>query len=217
MFIISAKMNKKKWAVVLVAAAAVIAAIVLLIRGSGASSSGTGNKSQQKLLRSAKVDTNQGRLELLTALGWEVNIQPEESKEVRIPKEFSPVYDQYNELQKQQGLDLTRYQGKKVMRYTYLITNHPSGETNVRATLLVSNGKLIGGDICSPRMDGFMDTLFFPKTDPSDAEPDAPDNNTTHPDNSTSNPEDPASGGESAGTDSQTPVDYQDTSIYPTD
>ena len=48
------------------------------------------------------------------------------------------------------------------MRYTYQIVNHPSGETNVRATLLIRNNKLIGGDVCSARLDGFMHTLLMP-------------------------------------------------------
>lgn len=160
MFIYSAKMNKKKLAMILAGAAAVILALVFILGGNGEPEDP--RAAEWKLLQKCRLATNEDRLALLTDLGWEVAMQPEETREVRIPDEFSDVYARYNELQKEQGLDLTAHKGETVMRYTYLVVNHPSGETNVRATLLVKGDRLIGGDVCSARMNGFMHTLLMP-------------------------------------------------------
>ena len=160
MFIYSAKMNKKKLAMILAGAAAVVLALVFILGGNGEPEDP--RAAEWKLLQKCRLASNEDRLALLTDLGWEVAMQPEETREVRIPDEFSDVYARYNELQKEQGLDLTAHKGETVMRYTYLVVNHPSGETNVRATLLVKGNRLIGGDVCSARMNGFMHTLLMP-------------------------------------------------------
>lgn len=160
MFIYSAKMNKKKLAMILAGAAAVVLALVFILGGNGEPEDP--RAAEWKLLQKCRLASNEDRLALLTDLGWEVAMQPEETREVRIPDEFSDVYARYNELQKEQGLDLAAHKGETVMRYTYLVVNHPSGETNVRATLLVKGDRLIGGDVCSARMNGFMHTLLMP-------------------------------------------------------
>ena len=73
-----------------------------------------------------------------------------------MPSEFDRVFASYNEIQKRQGLDLTKYAGRKVMRYTYEITNYEGEEGKVYANILVYRNKVIGGDICSARVDGFI-------------------------------------------------------------
>ena len=160
MFIYSAKMNKKKLAMILVGVAAAILALVFILGGGDETEDP--RAAELKLLQKCRLATNEDRLALLTDLGWEVAMQPEETREVRIPNEFSDVYARYNELQKEQGLDLAAHKGETVVRYTYLVVNHPSGENHVRATLLVKGDRLIGGDICSAKMDGFMHTLLMP-------------------------------------------------------
>jgi len=160
MFIYSAKMNKKKLAMILVGVVAAILALVFILGGGDETEDP--RAAELKLLQKCRLATNEDRLALLTDLGWEVAMQPEETREVRIPYGFSDVYARYNELQKEQGLDLAAHKGETVMRYTYLVVNHPSGENHVRATLLVKGDRLIGGDICSAKMDGFMHTLLMP-------------------------------------------------------
>lgn len=162
MFIYSAKLDKKKLTAILLAVAAVILIFVLILARGRETPSDDQHAAQLKLLRTSRLETNEERLALLAALGWEVAGQPAEETEVRIPSVFSDVYERYNRLQKEQGLDLEACKGEKAMRYTYQIVNHPSGETAVRATLLVRNNHLIGGDICSSRLDGFMHTLLKP-------------------------------------------------------
>ncbi len=57
---------------------------------------------------------------------------------VRIPVEFNRVYEKYNRLQKQIGLDLDAFRGKTVGRYVYKI-----GE-DMYASVLSYRGQAIG-------------------------------------------------------------------------
>ncbi len=100
--------------------------------------------------------SNDGRIEFLKKFGWEVNPEPTETAEVTVPSEFDSVFIGYNELQKLQGLDLSRYKRKTVTRYTYIITNYPDYDGRVFANLLIYRGRVIGGDICTEARDGFI-------------------------------------------------------------
>ncbi|MDD6799098.1 MAG: DUF4830 domain-containing protein [Firmicutes bacterium] len=104
----------------------------------------------------SKVKTNEDRIAFLSQFGWTVDSTPVEEKEVTIPDEFDRVFTAYNDLQKQQGLDLSRYRRKKVMRYTYSITNYPDYNGTVYANVLVYRNNVIGGDVCSADVNGFI-------------------------------------------------------------
>lgn len=80
-----------------------------------------------------------------------------------IPKEFDKIMKTYNEVQKQQGLDLEKYKGKDVTRYTYEITNYPGAEGKVIANLIICKNRVIGGDICSADVNGFIHGFAKPK------------------------------------------------------
>ena len=100
----------------------------------------------------------------LSQYGWETDEIVVEECEVTIPKEFDKVMTTYNEIQKQQGLDLSKYSKKTCVRYTYKITNYPSYEGTVYANIIIYKNKVIAGDICSADAMGFMHTLYFPST-----------------------------------------------------
>lgn len=102
------------------------------------------------------IKTAEDRVDFLAQFGWTVNPTPTEEAEVTIPAEFDKVFAGYNEIQKAQGLDLGRYKNKKVMRYTYEITNYPDYEGRVLANVLVYRNRVIGGDICSADVHGFI-------------------------------------------------------------
>ena len=91
----------------------------------------------------------------LSQFGWQVKAEPIEVKEV-IPSEFDRIFTNYNEIQKQQGLDLTRYKRKTATRYTMEITNYGDYEGKVHANVIVYHNRVIGGDICSADVSGFM-------------------------------------------------------------
>ena len=88
---------------------------------------------------------------------------PVEECEITIPKEFDKVMTSYNEIQKQQGLDLSKYAKKSAKRYTYKVTNYPEYNGTVYANVIVYRDKVIAGDICSADARGFIHTLPMPK------------------------------------------------------
>lgn len=108
------------------------------------------------------VRTNEDRIAYLADCGWQVSPQPVAVEELLIPESFDERYTQYLELQSSQGFDLTEYAGRRVKRYTYEISNYPTGETGVQAGLLIYRGTVVGGDVFSPQTGGFLHGLSMP-------------------------------------------------------
>ena len=89
--------------------------------------------------------------------GFKLSEIPIETVDVTLPDTFTPVYENYNRLQKQSNLDLTPYLGKTVKRYTYTVLNFPfETDSPVRANALVYQGKIIAADLMTVSSDGFM-------------------------------------------------------------
>lgn len=150
MFVFTFKWNKKTALLIVAAVAILLCAIILSIGVEGSISSGAG---------SSKVKTNEDRVKFLENLGWEVNETPIDEKKVVIPKEFSDIYNTYNRMQLDQGYDLTKYRGMEAIIYTYTVTNYSGYTGNVVADLYVLKNEVIGGDIHSLAIDGFMHGL----------------------------------------------------------
>ena len=102
------------------------------------------------------VKSCQDRVRFLSDCGWEVDPDSEQEQTIHIPETFSPVYRDYNELQRQQGYDLADYAGQDCTLYTYDVTGYPDESQTVLANLYVFRGRVIGGDIHSTNLDGFM-------------------------------------------------------------
>ena len=103
-----------------------------------------------------KIKNNEDRINFIKQFGWEVDAQPLKEQEVTIPKEFDKIFAAYNEIQRKQGLDLSSFKKKNVMRYTYTVTNYPDYEGEVYINILVYRNKVIGGDVCSADVNGFI-------------------------------------------------------------
>ncbi|MBP1538528.1 MAG: DUF4830 domain-containing protein [Ruminococcus sp.] len=101
------------------------------------------------------------RQQFLKQMGWEVSGEFDECRQVLIPEQFNEVYEGYNELQKQQGFDLSAYKGKSCDVYTYKVRNYKGHEDkdDVRCNLMICDDVLIGGDVSSTELDGFMQGL----------------------------------------------------------
>ena len=99
------------------------------------------------------------RTAFLSQFGWKISEDPVEISEVIIPADFDAGYLEYAEMNKAQGLDLEPYKGMRAKRWTYDVLNYPNFENTagtVQANLLVFEGKVIGGDVCSLEMGGFI-------------------------------------------------------------
>ena len=106
--------------------------------------------------RYSKVKTASDAAEFLAQFGWEVDGEPLEEMKIRIPSEFDKVMKSYNELQRSQGLDLSKYRGKEVTRYTFEVTNYPNYSGTVMANVILYKNRVIGGDVCSSDVTGFI-------------------------------------------------------------
>ena len=157
MMVMTARVDIKKILIALAAVAGVIILLVLLL-GGGKDSAPTAAPS---------VAGNDGRVQFLQNLGWEVNQSPTESGQVRIPQEQNEVLSRYNALQKSAGYDLSQYAGKTVMRYVYKVNNFPGATEPVYATLLIYKNQVIGGDITNTAANGTMQALTKAKLPPA--------------------------------------------------
>lgn len=104
--------------------------------------------------------TEDERLEYLRSLGWEPCCSHMDEKSILLPKEFPDVLKNYNEIQLAQGFDLTKYAGKEIKMYTCGLSNFPE-DPNAQCSLYVYRGKIIGGDVHSPGINGFMLPLNY--------------------------------------------------------
>lgn len=156
MFTVSFRVTKKQ---VAAAAAVFVLALAGGIWAQAALSELRGDPAQapaEAKVEKVAAKTNEQRISFLETFGWEVEGEEDEIVEVKIPQEFDDVFEKYNEIQKQQGCDLSKYAGKRCKRYTYVIENYPGQAEGVRANILVYKNKVIGGDVCSVELDGFM-------------------------------------------------------------
>lgn len=104
------------------------------------------------------AETHKERMSFISQFGWKVDEEPVQVKEVIIPTESDDVYNAYNDIQRLQGFDLTQFAGERVKCWTYTVKNYEGYENQecIHANILVYDGKVIGGDICSVELDGFM-------------------------------------------------------------
>ena len=104
------------------------------------------------------VKTNEDRVAFIARLGIIVKPVPKESEEVMIPENFDRLLLEYNEIQKRQGLDLSRYKNKKVNRYTYEAENYNGAPACVN--LVIYKGTVIACDVSSSTESGFVEPLI---------------------------------------------------------
>ena len=165
MFVMTAKVNKKKIILALAAAAVLIVMLIMIFGGGNGESTPTAAPS---------ISTNEGRIKFLNSFGWEVASSPTESGQVKIPDTTSEVFSRYNALQKSQGYDLSRYAGKTVTRYVYKIKNYPGATEPVYATLLIYKDQVIGGDVTDTGAKGVIRGFKMPQSTPQTAPEQAP-------------------------------------------
>ncbi len=105
------------------------------------------------------IKTEDDRVAFLSRFGWQVSGAPISEQSFTLPENFDRVMLGYNEIQKSQGLDISKYKKKKVTRYTYEITNYDGYEGKVYANIIVYKNRVISADICSAAPDGFVHGL----------------------------------------------------------
>ncbi len=162
MFIYSMKATTLKFAGIICVALITLVTLIVLVPSYDSADAGAVSTQDESVIFD-KIKTSEDVVNFLAQFGWTVNPEPTETAEVTIPSEFDKVFAGYNEIQKEQGLDLGKYKKKDMMRYTYEITNYPDYDGRVLANVLVYRNKVVGGDVCSAELDGFIHGFALPK------------------------------------------------------
>ena len=164
MFIYSLKASTLKFFGIIGIAVITLAALMFFIPSSKESKTTAEIAAMNAEISFSNVKTSSDAVKFLAQYGWSVAETPIEECEITIPSEFDRIMTEYNEIQKRQGLDLTKYQKKTAKRYTYKVTNYPGYEGTVYANVITFRGKVIGGDICTADSKGFLHTLYMPES-----------------------------------------------------
>ena len=112
MVIMTAKVSKRK--ILLIGLLIILAVVVLITCLKKSSGSDTPPDTAEEI---TEVATNEARVAFLEQFGWEVQQEPVQTQQVRVPEDPSEVFLRYNDLQQSQGYDLLSYSGKTLTRY----------------------------------------------------------------------------------------------------
>ncbi len=159
MFVYSIRSSTVKFFGVLLVAVLAIIGIVIAGDGGVVSASSTVAGIDYSGIKSAEE-----RIAFIEQFGIEVDKASESEEGFKMPDNFDRVILGYNELQKKQGLDLSKYAKKRVTRYTYRVTNYNS-DGDVYANLFIYRGRIVACDVSSADPEGFVIPLTLVERD----------------------------------------------------
>ena len=153
MFIYSVRAKTiRRFAIIVLALVALSAIIVL---GSSEATALTANTS----VDFNGIKTNEDRLNFISNFVSGVSGEPSEMVTFSVPENFDRIMLAYNEIQKSQGLDITKYKNKKVTRYTYELDSWGEDNVPVFINLIVYRNRIIACDLSSQDPTGFVKPL----------------------------------------------------------
>lgn len=155
MFVYSIKATTLRFLSVLLLSGIALAGVTVF--ASTASSEATGAVSETVSYENIKTESD--RREFLSSFGYEVSTDAQSTVDFTLPKALDAVLLGYNEIQKEQGLDLGKYTGKKVTRYTYEIPEYEGYDGKVYANIIVYRGRVIAADLTGVGEEGFVRAL----------------------------------------------------------
>ena len=140
MFICTVKATTLRFVGILVLSVSVLIGMAVFYTAEEPVLSGTG-------VRYDGIRTETDRLGFLSALGYRATGDAKSTVEYTLPATLDAVLLGYNEVQKEQGFDLSDYTGKKLTRYTYEIENYEGYEGKVYANLITYRDRIVGADL----------------------------------------------------------------------
>lgn len=161
MFIKTFKTSKIELAILLVGLVFFIATLWYIFSPKSGTESTLANNTTSVTQFLVNAQTASDRLQFLSQFGWEVDSDPLEARDIMIPAEFDETYAEYNDMQQSLGFDLLDYRGCAAKKWVYAVKNYPGIANNVTATLLIVDGKVIGGDISSSGKEKFTHSLLL--------------------------------------------------------
>ena len=91
---------------------------------------------------STNAADTKAQVKFLSQFGIKIDKDSKKTDNIKIPESFNEVYEDYNKLQIEEGLDLKPFRGEQVSRVVYKL-NKKEGY----ATMLVFRGRVIGGHL----------------------------------------------------------------------
>lgn len=144
MFVFNLKFKKSKMLKPILAVCAIITAIICIAAMINVHNSLPNTATCDEIgLYSLGAKTKEEQLEFLNNFKIEADENSARARNVTIPCEFNEIYKDYNELQRQIGLDLEKFKGKNAQEITYTIKS-----SNYKfAVLLVCDDRIIGAHL----------------------------------------------------------------------
>lgn len=100
------------------------------------------------------IKSNEDRREFIKQFGLDP-VEEFSEESIVLPTSLDRVLGEYNQLQKKQGLDLSKYLGKRVTRFTYKIDNY-NHDGAVYVNILVHRDRIIACDVSSLEGEKFV-------------------------------------------------------------
>ena len=155
MFICSVKATTLRFFSVLLLSAVALAGVTVF--ATSTDTGAVGAMSEKVSYEGIKTESD--RRAFLASFGYEVKSDAESTVDFTLPRSLDAVLLDYNELQKKAGLDLSKYAGKKVTRYTYLLPKQEGYEGNVYANIIVYRSRVVAADLTGVGESGFVRPL----------------------------------------------------------
>ena len=150
MFICSVRASTVKFFGIIVLAVAILLSVILLGEESTVYASATGIE-----IDYGGIKTNEDRIKFIEGFGLKVKEEAVTEESFPMPDNFDRIINGYNEIQKTQGLDISKYKNKRVTHYSYTVENYDSaGE--VRVNLIIYKNRIIAADLSSMTEGGFV-------------------------------------------------------------
>ena len=154
MFVYSVRASTVKFFAVIAITLAVVISAIAIGNSTAITTSAAGG------VELGGIKTNEDRLEFIAQFGIEVTGEPKETVSFAVPESFDSIISGYNEIQKSQGLDISKYKNKKVTRYTYEIDGYGDYKGPVFVNLIVYRNTVVACDVSSADPSGFVEPLI---------------------------------------------------------
>lgn len=138
MKIVSVRLTRRRLAAMVIGAALLLLGLLLLLPDRDPGPAG---------------ETTAQRSAYLQTLGHSPAAGSEQVQRIRIPAEFTGIYQEYQAIQTACGFDLAPYRGREALLCRWELAG---GAEPMGAELLVVNGRIIGGSLYTLRTDGGM-------------------------------------------------------------
>lgn len=142
MFVLNIKPSKR-FSVIFAVASIAIALICIICMTTAHNSPAQTATCDEIGTFSLSAENTEEQVSFLEQFGHTAIAQSAVCSEVVIPSEFNEVYENYNDLQKQIGLDLEKFKGKTAQKIQFELEN-----SEIKyAVLLIYNEKVIGAHL----------------------------------------------------------------------